>query len=116
MVSVRSTDDVRPVGLPAASSAPLLAGLISAALAGVGVVGAAGLAVSGFTALLEITNRRRGGVAFNLGAFGALLLGRDVLLAVVTLRFNIYNQTKKQTKKLGVGSIKPLNKCGIKLF
>jgi hypothetical protein len=51
------------------------------------------LAVSGFTALLEITNRRRTGAVFTFEIFGLLLL-RDGLLAAVTLRFNINFQTK----------------------
>jgi hypothetical protein len=46
-------------------------------------------------ALLEITNRRRTGGAFTFGIFGLLLLLRDALLPVVTLRFNINFQTKQ---------------------
>jgi hypothetical protein len=51
------------------------------------------LAASIFTALLEMTKRRRIGAAFNFGAFGLLLRVCGVLLAAVALRFNINNQT-----------------------
>ena len=54
-----------------------------------------GLTASIFTALLEMTNRRRTGGAFNCGALGLLLRGCGVLLAAVALRFNINNQTNE---------------------
>ena len=65
-----------------------------------------GLDESSFTALLEITNRRRTGGAFNFGAFGLLLrLGCGTLLGAVALRFNINNQTNEPS----VGSDKSIN-------
>jgi hypothetical protein len=61
-----------------------------------GWAAAAGLAVSDLSALLEITNLRRTGGAFNFGVFGLLLrLLLGALLDAVTLRFNINNQTNK---------------------
>ena len=53
------------------------------------------MAASIFTALLEMTKRRRIGAAFNFGAFGLLLRVCGVLLAAVALRFNINNQTNE---------------------
>jgi hypothetical protein len=50
--------------------------------------------------LLEITNRRRTGVAFSLGTWGLLLLLRGALLGAVTLFFDI----NFQTNILGAGS------------
>jgi hypothetical protein len=64
------------------------------------------LAASSFTALLEITNRRRTGGAFNFGAFGLLLrLVCGALFAAVALRFNINNQTNEPD----TGSEKSIN-------
>jgi hypothetical protein len=47
-------------------------------------------------ALLEMTNLRRTGGAFNFGAGGLpLRLVRGAVFAAVALRFNINNQTNK---------------------
>jgi hypothetical protein len=63
-----------------------------------GAVGATGtvFAASGFAALLEMTNLRRTGGAFNFGAGELpLRLMRGALFDAVALRFNINNQTNK---------------------
>jgi len=53
-------------------------------------VAGSALTASNFTALREITNRRRTGGAFNFGALGLLpSLARGALFAAVALRFNI---------------------------
>lgn len=98
MVSVKSTEGVNMVVL-AAGVWPLVGGLGATFLTGAGAAGSA-LVPSILTALLEMTNRRRAGGAFSLGAFGLLLRVCGVLLAAVALRFNINNQTNE----LAVGS------------
>ena len=51
-------------------------------------------------ALLEMTNRRRAGGVFSLGAFGLLLsVCGGVLFAAVALRFNINYQTNKSGRR-----------------
>ena len=107
MVSVKSTDGNEPEGTGGCES-PLVGALRPAALkpaglrvdvsfapVGLGTVGSA-LAASNFTALLEMTNRRRTGGAFNFGGFGLLLrMVSGVFFAAVTLRFNINIQTNE---------------------
>jgi hypothetical protein len=63
-------------------------------LAAAGATGSALLA-SSFTALLEMTNRRRTGGTFSFGALGLLLRVCGVCFAAVALRFNINNQTNE---------------------
>jgi len=75
-----------------------LAGVLFEVLfAGTGaVVAGTGLAASGFTALLEMTNLRRTGGVLTLGAWTELvrwLRGAD--LGAVALRFDINYVTKK---------------------
>jgi hypothetical protein len=93
MVSVKSTEEAAPEG-DDALACPFVEFLAEAGLAA-GATGS-GLVPSSFTALLEITNRRRTGGPFNLGAFGLLLrLVCGMFFAAVALRFNIYNQTNE---------------------
>jgi hypothetical protein len=74
---------------------PLAGALGEAVLAPEGTEGSA-LLPSILTALLEMTNRRRTGGAFNFGVFGLLLrVGCGVFFAAVALRFNINNQTNE---------------------
>jgi hypothetical protein len=66
-----------------------------AAFAGLAGAAGAGLAASGLTALLEMTNLRRTGGVLTFGTFGALpRLLRDDGFDAVTLRFNIKYQTQ----------------------
>jgi len=118
MVSVKSTVGTAPAGagadvwpftgalgaaalaeaeaLPGAGAFPRAEAFPGArALAEAGAAGSA-LAASSFTALLEMTNRRRTGGAFNFGAFGLLPRVCGVLFAAVALRFNINNQTNER--------------------
>lgn len=75
----------------------LVAGVFAgAALTATGAAAGAGVADSGFMALLEMTNLRRTGGVLTFGAFGEparWLRGAD--LGAVTLRFDINYQTKK---------------------
>ena len=98
MVSVKSTEGVaKPVEgvawpLTAAFGVDDLRAGFGAGVGGNGL----GFRESSFTALLEMTNRRRMGGTFNFGAFGLLLrLVCDVCFAAVALRFNIINQTNE---------------------
>jgi hypothetical protein len=55
--------------------------------------GETGLAASGLTALLEITNLRLAGAALAFEVLGLLFLLRGALFDAVALRFNINFQT-----------------------
>jgi hypothetical protein len=55
----------------------------------------AGLAASGLTALLEMTNLRRTGGVLTFASFGLLTRWLRDALGTVILRFDINNQTNK---------------------
>ena len=99
MVSVRSTE-VTPDDGAGGGDWPgpvnFAAAVLPPDLAGAGAAAVAAFADCGLAALLEMTNLRRIGAGFTLGAFrvwARLLCGAD--LGTVTLRFDIKIQTKK---------------------